>query len=198
MKRIIFIAIIVLSTSVLHAQRDADFYKHEVKVSVGDALLAQALWTYDAWSDRRQNANLYVNLSFSYFYRPIKWFWVGGNFINYFGSTIYYTSREYYPDGSFYDSSKSKMKYCAAIAPEIRFSYLNQKVVILYSGISSGICIENGYDSNRYKYPEVNYYLQITLLGVSGNLGKNNNIFLGGEFGFGHKGFGNVHFGYRF
>ena len=198
MKQVFFIAIIVLFTSALHAQRDTSFYRHEIKVSVGGALLAQILWTYDAWSDRRQNADLYLNVSFSYLYRPVKWFWVGGNFINYFGSKIYYTSREFFPDGSFQDFSKSKIKYCAVIAPEVRFSYLNKKEIILYSAISGGVCFENGYNSNRYKYPEINYYLQITFIGVSGNLDKKNKIFLGGEFGLGHKGFGNIYFSYRF
>ena len=36
MKQISFTAIILLSTSVLFAQKDADFYKHEVRVPHGD------------------------------------------------------------------------------------------------------------------------------------------------------------------
>jgi len=198
MKRIIFTAFILLFTLILYAQKDSAFYKHEVRVSIGDAVLAGAFWTYDPWGDERNNANLYANISLSYFYRPVKWFWVGGNFINYIGNRIYYKWREYDVDGNFKDYSKSKIKYCAVIAPEVRFSYLNRKKIILYAALSSGVCFENGFNTNHYKYPEINYYIHITYFGFSCNFGKNNNIFLGGELGLGMKDFGNIHAGYRF
>ena len=198
MRKIIFIAVILVSTATVQAQKDTTFYKHEVRVSLGDAVWAQTAWTYDAWGDKRNNANLYTNISLSYFYRPVKWLWVGGIFINYIGNRIYYEWREYDIDGNFRDFSKSKIKYCAVIAPEIRFSYLNRKSAILYSALSGGIGFENGFDLKYYKYPEINYYYHLTLLGFSVNFGKNNNIFLGGELGAGMKGFGNVHGGYRF
>ena len=128
----------------------------------------------------------------------MKWFWVGGNFINYFGSIIDYEWREYSPNGSYKDFKKSKIKLCAVIAPEIRLSYLNKKGVILYSALSGGIGIENGYDRVSNTYPEINYYFQITLFGFSINFGEKKNIFLGGESGIGFKGFNNFHGGYRF
>ena len=198
MKRIIYIVTILFFTSGLSAQKDSTFYKHEVKISLGDATWAQIFWTSNAWGDKRNNADLYANISFSYFYRPVKWFWAGGNFVNYFGSIIHYDWREYDVNGHYRDFTKSKLKYCAVIAPEIRFSYLNRKTVILYSALSGGIGLENGFDSKRYKYPEVNYYFQITYFGFSCNFGKNSNIFLGGEAGVGFKGFFNFHGGYRF
>jgi hypothetical protein len=64
--------------------------------------------------------------------------------------------------------------------------------------LSGGICFENGFNTRHYKYPEINYYFHITLFGFSVNFGKNNTIFLGGEFGVGMKSFGNIHGGYRF
>jgi len=121
MKRIIIITLIFISVSFLYAQKDTTFYKHEIKVSVGDALLP-LFWIH---SDM-----YYVNTSFSYYYRPLKWLWVGGNFVNYFGNIMHYHWREYYPNGSFKDFTKSKLKYGAAIAPEIRFSYLNLCIII--------------------------------------------------------------------
>jgi hypothetical protein len=199
MKRIIFIAVVLLFASSGYAQKDSSFYKHEVKMSVGDAFIAMVFWTYEPWQrDRRNNAELYANVSFSYFYRPVKWFWVGGNFINYIGNRIHYDWREYYPNGKYRDFSVSKIKYCCVAAPEIRFSYLNHKSAILYSALSGGIGWENGFDRRHYKYPEINYYFHITLFGFSCNFGKNKNIFLGGELGLGFKGFGNIHGGYRF
>ena len=198
MRKIIIITVVLLSASGLYAQKDSTFYKHEVKMSIGDAFLPMIFWTYDAWGDRRNNADLYTNVSFSYSYRPVKWFWVGGNFINYFGSKIYYDWREYDVNGNFKDFSKSKIKYCAVIAPELRFSYLNKEKAVLYSALSGGVGLENGYNFSRVKYPEVNYYFHITLIGVSAYFGKDNKIFLGAEFGLGLKGFGNIHGGYQF
>jgi len=198
MKRIIFITVILLCTSGLYAQKDSNFYRHETRISVGDAFLPMMFWTYEPWGDRKNNANLYANVAFSYSYRPVKWFWVGGNFINYFGEKIYYDWREYDVKGEFKDFSISKIKYCAVIAPEIRFSYLNRKSVILYSALSGGICIENGFSTNHFKYPEINYYFHLTCFGFSCNFGKNSKIFLGAEFGLGLKSFGNIHGGYRF
>ena len=190
MKQFIFTAIILLSTSVLFAQKDADFYKHEVRVSYGNADL-------DIWYKIERGIS-YTNFSLSYFYRPVKFFWAGVNFVNYFGEKTHYDWREYYVDGSFEDFSKSKMKNCAFIAPEIRLSYLNKKAVIIYSGFSEGIGIENGYDIQSQKYPHIFRSVHITLLGISGNLGKNNNIIIGGELGAGFKGWCSIHAGYRF
>ena len=88
MKRIILIAGVLLFTSGLSAQKDSSFYKHEVKMSISDGLVATIFWTME--SDRKKSAALFANVSLSYFYRPVKWFWVGGNFVNYFGNRIYY------------------------------------------------------------------------------------------------------------
>ena len=189
MKRILFFIAIVLLPWVLNAQKDTTFYRHELKASVGDAFMTSFLLN-DGIS--------YVNISFSYHYRPLKWLWVGGNLISYFGNKQTYTWREYYPNGLFRDFSKSKPKYCAVIAPEIRFSYLNRKSIILYSSLSAGIGLEDGYDSRTEKYPMIFPYIHITYIGISGNFGKNKNIFLGGEVGAGFKGFINIHGGYRF
>jgi len=194
MKRVVFIALILLSTLVLCAQK----YKHEVKVSCGDALMTSVFLSLTSWNDEKNNVVLYVNVSFSYFYRPLKWFWVGGNFVNFVGGKISYHWREYYPNGHYKDFSKSKLKYCAVIAPEIRFSYFNRKNAILYSALSGGVGLVDGYDSKWQKYPKVVSYFHITCFGFSCNFGKNNNIFLGGELGLGMKGFGNIHAGYRF
>jgi hypothetical protein len=196
MKRIIFIVAVLLFASDLYAQKDSSFYRHEVKMSISDGFVATIFWTLDG--DIKNNAFLHTNVSFSYLYRPIKWFWVGGNFNNYFGNKIYYNWREYDVNGRFRDFSKSKIKYCAVIAPEILFSYLNKKSIILYSSFSAGICFENGFNNKNRKYPEINSYFHLTYIGFSCNFGDDNNIFLGGEFGVGIKGICVFHGGYRF
>ena len=187
MKRVIVIVVILLSTSILFAQKDTAFYKHEIRVSLGEMVPYV-----------RFDGVKYTNISFNYFYRPVKSFWVGVNFVNYFGEKIYYDWREYSFDGNFKDFSESKMKYCAILAPEIRFSCVNRKAVILYGGFSAGIGIENGFDTRTQKYPEIFPSVHITLLGVSANLGKNSNVVIGGELGFGFKGLISAHAGYRF
>lgn len=197
MKKSLFILVIVFSITALHAQKDTTFYRHEVKVSVGDAILGSIFWTFNS-DDHRNDPAIYLNVGFSYFYRPVKWFWVGGNFINYFGEKIVYKWKEYDINGNESSFSKSKLKYCAVFAPEIRFSYLNKSHTILYSSFSAGICIENGYENKYHKYPELNTFFQITFLGVSGSTGKNDNIFMGAEFGVGYKGFIVIQGGYRF
>ncbi len=193
MKKYLLASIILLSSSVLYAQ---NYKLHEVKLSVGDAILYDAILN---GTDR-----FYCNVSVAYLYYPVKWLGVGVNFINYFGNSTHYRWREYDINGNFDDFSKSKMKYCAVIAPEIRFSYLNNERAVLYSAISGGIGWENGYDnydgehSTEEKYPKTIPHFQITCFGFGVNLGENDNIFLGGEFGLGFKGFFNFHGGYRF
>jgi len=173
----------------LYAQENNDFYKHELRTSLGPSKISKA-WLQD------EGCKGYFSIA--YFYRPVKYFWVGANFINFLGDKIYYRWREYSVDGSFSDFSKSKMKYCAVITPEIRFSFLNREAVILYGAFSGGIAMENGYDDKWEKYPNILPYIQLTFLGVSGNFGAKKNIFLGGELGIGMKGLISMHGGYRF
>jgi len=179
-----------LMPSSLHAQKDTNYYKHELKGSCSDAILAFIIWDSPGF--------YFANLSFAYLYRPVKWFWVGGNLVAYVGNKIEYNWREYYPNGSFRDFSKAKISLCGVIAPEIRFSYLNKKRIILYSALSGGIGIQNGFNNKYDKYPKLVPYYQITYFGFSINFGENCNIFLGGEGGTGLKGFVNFHGGYRF
>jgi hypothetical protein len=189
MKRIVVLSIILFSVCALNAQKDTTFYRHEVKASIGESI-SSILWL--------QEGICYVNVSVAYLHRPLKWLWVGGNIITYLGEPLSYDWREYYPNGSFRDFSKSKIKIGVAIAPEIRFSYLNRKSVILYSALSAGVGWEDGYESKYHHYPRIFPYFHVTLFGISGNFGKNKNIFIGGESGIGFKGFCNIHAGYRF
>ena len=191
MKRMIVFTVLSLSASILFAHENILFHKHEIRVAFGDATVT---------SEIRLERNVkYNNFSFSYYYRPKNFFWVGANFMNYVGEKTYYQWREYDTNGSFQDFSKSKRKYCAIIAPEIRFSFLNRKAIILYGALSGGIGWENGYDTKWEKYPKTLFpCFHFNYFGLSSNFGKNNNIFLGGELGIGFKGLGSIHAGYRF
>ena len=189
MKRIVFLSILFFSALISYAQEDVTFYKHEVRASLGPSLVSN-MWI--------SNETIHSNFSVAYFYHPVKWFWVGGNFVNIFGNKTYYHWREYSVDGNFKDSSKSKIKYCAVIAPEIRFSYYQNKELFLYYALSYGIAWENGYSDRYKKYPQNLEYFQVTYFGISCNLGKNNNFFFGSEFGFGCKCLISMNGGYRF
>jgi len=188
-KRIFFSLTVLIFTSTLYAQEGDVLLKHELKASLGPALVS------DFWL---QDDGCHTNFSIAYFYRIEKRFWAGVNFIQLFGNKINYDWREYGFNGSFNDFSKSKMKYCAIIAPEIRLSYYSEKDFILYGAFSGGFAWENGYDNKTEKYPIQSPYLQITWFGFSCIFGKNNNIFLGGELGFGCKGLISMHGGYMF
>ena len=192
MKRTIAIALIVLSSSVLFAQKDSVFYKHELRVSYGDALVTSI--------NRLESDKLYSgNFSFIYYFRPEKSIWTGINFVNYFGKITHYHWRKYDSSGSFQDFTKSKNKYCAIIAPEIRLSYVNKNSLIIYCAMSGGIGFENGYDTKKQKYPNIFPCMHLTLFGICINLAtEKNNVFFGGELGAGFKGLGSFHVGYRF
>ena len=191
MIRFFVLAVILLSAPVLYAQEGSDFHRHEIRIAFGDASVTSAVWLEKDVS--------FTNISFSYFYRSEKYFWIGVNFMNYVGEKTYYNWREYDVNGSFKDFTESKRKYCAIFAPEFRFSFVNKNPVILYTAFSGGVGFENGYDTQRQKYPKTLFpCLHLTLFGLSANLGKNNNIFLGGELGVGFKGLGSIHGGFRF
>ena len=186
MKRIVFIAIVLLFTSALYAQRDSIFYKHEVKFSYGIYSIPNGIRMYekDTWKG---------GLTVSYMYRVVKWFWVGGNINWQFPSDIeYYNWREYYADGSFKDFEISARNNFLAIAPELRFSYTNKKWVTLYSALSAGYGIQTGIYKNEY------WYWNITYFGANFHIGKQRRIFAGVELGIGFKGSMIIHGGYRF
>ena len=189
MKRTIVIAIVLLVSSILHAQDESGFYRHEIRASLGESMTTSYI---------SMDKGKYTNISVSYFYRPVNFIWAGLNFVNYLGENIHYYWREYDTEGNHKDFIDSKMKYCAIIAPEIRLSCLNKEAIIIYGGLSIGIGIENGFDDARQKYPDIFRISHLTIFGISGNLGKKNNVIIGGELGYGFKGLCSIHCGYRF
>ena len=189
MKRIIVFVVVSLSLSASYSQIDTLLYKSEIRLSLGDAVITSFV---------RLDGGKYTNLSLAYFYRPEKILWMGINFHNYLGEEINYDWREYDVNGNFKDLTKSKMKYCAILAPELRISYVNGSAVIIYCSFAVGFGLENGYDTRYDKYPNLFNCFNLTWFGFSCNFGKNKNILFGGECGFGFKGLGSIHAGYRF
>ena len=194
MKKIIFIVSISFSTLVLQAQKDTSFYKHEVKISYGINSLPNGIRMYekDIWKG---------GFTANYMYRVKRWFWVGVNINWQFPSDIqYYSWIEYYTDGTFKDFEISKRDNFFAIAPELRFSYMNFKWVTLYSGLSAGYGIHTGINkknlSSNFIYDY--WYWHVTCFGANFHIGKKRNVFMGGELGVGFKGSIIVHVGYRF
>ena len=188
MKRIIIVATIIsLFASVLYAQKGSSFYKHEVRLSYG-------IFTLPDFSD-------YGGFTVNYMYRVTQWFWVGTNINWQFPSELqYYRWREYDIDGAFADFEISERNNFFAIAPELRFSYTNKERVILYSAFSAGYGIHTGIHKKTPASDFFNnyWYWNITFFGANINIGKKQNIIVGGEFGLGFKGLYNIHIGYRF
>jgi len=191
MKKIALICITSVSFLLAHAQNE-NFYKHELKAALGST----SFWLYEELL--KYDERIYYNISVSYLYRPMKWFWMGTNVVNHFGNILRYTWREYDTNGTYRDVENLKMKYAFTFAPEIRFSYLNIKAALLYSSFSCGWIWHNGFDDATQQYPQQRKYVHVTLFGFAANFGANNNIFLGGELGNGYKGLFNFHGGYRF
>ena len=188
MKRDLVSALFLLSASFLHAQEVVVLHKHELRASLGEAIIIPSLRDFDGKN--------YTNFSLSYLYRTNKFFWIGMNYVNYIGTRTY-TWREYYSDSNFDDFSKSNSMYCAFVAPEIRFSCINKRSVHLYGGLSAGVGIRTRYIREQ-KHTDTFGSLHLTFLGLSCNFGQNKNIFLGGELGIGFKGLYSIHGGYRF
>ena len=191
MKRIIVTTFIFLSTSVLFAQKDNSFHKHELRLSYG-------IMTLPNFSDYPLLGGFTAN----YMYRVMKWFWFGANINWQFPSDMqYYRWREYYTDSTFEDFEISERNNFLSIAPELRFSYTNQKWTTLYSALSAGYGIHTGiHKKNTPASAFFNdyWFWNITFFGANFHIGKKQNFFVGGEFGLGFKGLYNIHAGYRF
>jgi len=187
MKRIMVTALVILSTTVLYAQKENSFYKHELRLSYGIMTLP--------------NDSEYGGFTANYSYRVVKWFWFGANINWQFPSDLqYYRWREYDSDGAFKDFETSERDKFYAIAPELRISYTNKKRSTLYSAFSAGYGIHTGIHK---KTPANNsnshyWFWNVTFFGANFHIGKRQKFVLGGEFGLGFKGVYNIHAGYNF
>ncbi len=180
--------------------------RHEFSIGWGDELWTQ-WWIYPSWLFKaddwcpspmeRYNPKTWFDddtysgivwtlgtQSFSYAFRVKKWFWVGVD--------VAYTG--WY--NKIYDAFTDEVVghenvHLFSIMPKIRFSYLNRKHVMLYSGFSLGFGIEtNHYDESVYGHLAG----QLTTFGVKAG----SNWFGFAEIGFGYKGFGTIGVGYHF
>jgi len=192
MKRIIFTAFILLSTSVLSAQNDSVnrfvFPKHEVKLSFGIPDEINPGW----------DAYYYGTLAISYSYRHLKWLWFGINVFDYVGIKQHYHLREYNMGSDYVDYNYRTRDYGFGLVPEIRLSYLNKEKIILYSGFGVGCSLIKRHIDGLSQKIEFKGTGQITLFGWSVYFGKKQKAFWGTELGVGHKGMLSIHGGYKF
>ena len=195
MKRLIFTVLFLFSVLLLCAQENQenrDFHRHEIRMSFGDAVGTNTWFRIGEARDE---------ISASYLFRPINWLWVGGSVSNFrLGREyIYHTWREYDTHGNFQDFTESARASAFAFGLEVRWSYINRPSAILYSGLSIGFAWENFYviggQSQRIFHDRLGH---LTLLGLSMNLGRNRNIFIGSEIGVGYRSIFSAHAGFRF
>lgn len=125
--------------------------------------------------------------SASYYYRPLKWFWVGGTLGYFNASGTYYNLLT--------DQKMGKYeRHMINIMPSVRFAYLNRPHLNLYSGLSLGLSIAHQSWPIDASKSGVSACFQVTCFGVS--VGEK--LFGFAEIGFGMKGLGCFGIGYRF
>lgn len=203
MKRLLTFFACMLSVSLfaqntINDNKDAwktELPRHEIQLGFGDpiqpslSLPTELLYNYDNVSmDNWFNSNhsfstlhmITCSHSLAYKYRACKWLWVGG--------TVTYTG---FLSKRIETGDKISMHY-VTITPEVRFSYLNRKIVTLYSGFNLGVALKCINIPNDYSL--VGFAGHINLFGVE--VGTRWFGFF--ELGFGNKGIVTTGVGYHF
>lgn len=194
-----FIAVSVFGFSQTETKPKKPFKSHEVHFNLGDPTYAfMRIYDYyydynlgNSWlrTDAYEKWSVYTPaITAGYLYRPLKWFWVGGDI-------SYMTRVDLYHDIITDDRLGKSETHLFSISPYVRFSYLNREKVNLYSGVGLGILhyFETYYNSNGFGY-QSELGFQVTFIGVS--FGKA--LFGSAELGVGYKGIFNMGIGYRF
>lgn len=176
------------------------FNRHEVKLSYGDAFLTDIYATMftGAFNNNDFNYRKFGTTTLSYHYRLLKFMWLGLDFSFTPGNRPYTTT--YYNEGQTpHTETRNIYRAFIAVAPNIRFSYLNREKIVLYSALSLGVMFNadiNFKSDSRYDIPFSHLYSQTTFLGF--NYYPHKNIAIGAELGIGSRGFLNAHIAYSF
>lgn len=169
--------------------------RHEIQLGFGDPVYAYLVNPtqnvlnlnreayMDSWFSDGKNKPT-INLittthALAYKYRACKWFWVG--------ATVTYTAFASID----YANDVQKSLHYITIAPEVRFSYLNKRVVTLYSGLNLGVGIRCG---EIGEFMPVGITWHANLFGVE--VGTRWYGYM--ELGIGNKGIVSAGFGYHF
>lgn len=211
MKRIFIFFLISCTAYSLSAQEDTTSWKrtlprHELQLGIGDPLIPSlyagrinfpnSFFFNEISSD---NSNQWFEpdayrgatiasgaISANYMFRITKWFWVGG--------TLSYSG---FYNNVYHRVSNKKVDYnhthFIAVIPSIRFSWINQKYVTLYSGLGIGAATVLNKTNDEITFAP-HLVGQLTAVGVQA--GKNWYGFF--EFGLGAKGIISTGFGYHF
>ncbi len=172
--------------------------RHELQFGIGDHVMYMNE-VYDNYyyyyherdvnwfdSDVYTKTRMYTPaFSATYHYRLLKWLSIGG-FFSYAGA---FATKE----NIITEENISCKDHFIAIAPSIRFTYLNRKYVTLYSGLAVSMTWQFSVDDAGMK-PWTYVRGQLTGIGVS--VGQKWFGFT--ELGYGNKGIVTAGFGYRF
>ncbi|MDR2684982.1 MAG: hypothetical protein LBB53_06340 [Prevotellaceae bacterium] len=186
-KTLLFLALIAY-ISTINAQEKSEYVlpMHDIQFSFGDGIIFN-----DMDIDRTLGS-----YSLSYHYNLKKWIALGvlvsySPQKNYNYRDYYYTDYYYTDYGNNYNHRNSiSFAHNLSLAFSVRFTYLNRPNVKLYSGTSLGLMhiIENG------QKMRMNVSGQMTFFGFQ--FGKK--FYIGGEVGYGVKGFFTTNLGYKF
>lgn len=196
-----FLSFPLFSQEQSSSKSDFPFHRHEFQFSFGDPVFptqfTSDLYYYasynhhESWfsNDEYIRWEVYTPaMTVQYKYRLKKWLWLGG-MISYQGS--FFQLNDVISD----ERIGITRAHSFAIIPSIRFSWLNKKIVTLYSGVALGAALSfvNNKPDDRLDI-DPHFAFQLTYVGVE--VGKKWFGFT--EIGTGYKGFISAGFGFRF
>lgn len=196
-----------LSASLFSQKQDVEkkithFHWHELQFAFGDPFYSSMLnyFYYDPYYANTQywfSEDTYTKwwaktpaITALYRYRFRKWFWMEG-MLSYQGS--YFQNNNLITD----ERISISQQHCITIMPAVRFSWLNKKIVTLYSGVAFGATflfhVNDPWSNSKLNF-KLRPALQFTAIGVE--VGKK--WFGFAELGYGNKGIVAAGFGFRF
>ncbi|MDL2308723.1 hypothetical protein LJC68_05585 [Bacteroidales bacterium OttesenSCG-928-B11] len=198
---LLFLSVSLFSQEQGNSKSDFPFYRHEFQFGLGDpSFSSQFVPDPCCYGFYNNNTSWFANdeyvrwdvltpvVTVQYKYRLKKWLWLGG-MLSYHGS--YFQRNDVLTD----ERIGVSRIHSIAIMPAVRFSWLNKKIVTLYSGVALGAAFSFAVNEPRDCFNIDPYFvLQLTYVGVE--VGKK--WFGFAEIGTGYKGFASAGFGFRF
>lgn len=175
MRKLLIVILSLFTCTVVSAQVSASSrMNHEVNIGIGDMMFETVLWhnqphkdyralPYGAQSFEKTGYSYTPHFSVQYFYSPKRWLSVGGDM------NFQYTSwdKEWYDNLDRLTSSSDERFFNLCIMPCVRFNYMNNRYVNLYSSIAAGMDINGGSETDCFgRHTLVGIAADLRLIGV--------------------------------
>lgn len=198
-----FLSLSLFSQEQGSSKSDFPFHRHQFQFGVGDPVFANLFnpyfydynnsfyYYYDSWFNADEYTRWWATtpaLTAQYQYRFNKWFWLGG--------MVSYQGTYFQRNNSFTEEKIGiSRKHSITIMPAVRFSWVNKKIVTLYSGVALGVSFMFSLNEPG-NYSQFQPYIAFQITGVGVEVGKKWYGFA--EVGAGFKGIVCAGFGFRF